>query len=243
MVVVVCLMPAVRHRLENSTVSNNSSAAGAGTGGGGLRNAPSNDRAATLTITNSTISSNRNNRGNGRGGAINNEATLNLRNMTITNNQAQRQGGGIFNNGTVNLQNTMVAANGLCTILGGVCLPSQVLSSDCFGTLDSQGFNLLGNNANCTFTATTSDQVGTAGSPIDPVLGPLQDNGGLTMTHALLKNSPDIFGILRTSPAIDAGNPATPGSQPNACEVTDQRRFVRSDICDIGAFEFGAVPP
>jgi len=47
------------------------------------------------------------------------------------------------------------------------------------------------------------------------------------------------------SPAIDAGNPATPGSGGGACQATDQRGTSRprdgdgngSSICDIGAYE------
>jgi hypothetical protein len=62
---------------------------------------------------------------------------------------------------------------------------------------------------------------------VDPKLGPLQDNGGPTQTHALLEGSP----------AIDAGD------NTDAPEF-DQRGegFPRIDpvtgIIDIGAFEF-----
>ncbi len=70
---------------------------------------------------------------------------------------------------------------------------------------------------------------------MNPLLGPLANNGGPTQTHALLAGSP----------AIDAGNPATPGSGGNACEATDQRGYARPAglACDIGAYEFGAPPP
>ena len=56
---------------------------------------------------------------------------------------------------------------------------------------------LLGiKTAECTFTATTGDLVGTSASPVSPRMTPLQDNGGVTLTHALLPNSP----------ALNAGN-------------------------------------
>jgi len=224
--------------IENSTVSNNSSGAGAGTGGGGIYNLD-----GTLSITNSTISGNKTNDGNGRGGGIDNATTLNLSNVTVTNNSAQLEGGGIFNAGTVTLKNTVIAQN------SG---PSD--SPDCFGTLISHGYNLLGKvcplalsvcqlpgRADCQIIPKAGDRIGTVLDPIDPLLGPLQDNGGFTMTQAL----------LRGSPAIDAGNPARPGTEPNACEVADQRGVVRPQDgnndgfkrCDIGAFELRATPP
>ena len=58
---------------------------------------------------------------------------------------------------------------------------------------------------------------------------------GPTQTHALLAGSP----------AVERGNPATPGSGGNACEATDQRGVSRTQAlagpCDIGAYE--AMPP
>src|SRR5205823_6251427 len=67
----------------------------------------------------------------------------------------------------------------------------------------------------------------------DPLLGPLQNNGGPTFTHALLPGSP----------AIDAGNPNfTPPP------FYDQRGLgfdrVRNGRIDIGSFEvqFGPTP-
>jgi hypothetical protein len=60
----------------------------------------------------------------------------------------------------------------------------------------------------------------------DPKLGPLADNGGPTLTMALLPGSP----------AIDAGN-------TSLAPATDQRGFPRPAglAADIGAFEYGAV--
>jgi hypothetical protein len=107
----------------------------------------------------------------------------------------------------------------------------------------SRGFNLIGNNQGTLCSGFgADDQVGTPAQPINPGLGPLFRNigpdglPGVTETHLLFVGS---------SPAVDAGNPATPGSVANACERTDQRGFNRPQdgdqdgmsICDIGAVE------
>jgi hypothetical protein len=62
----------------------------------------------------------------------------------------------------------------------------------------------------------------------DPKLDPLADNGGPTLTMALLPGSP----------AIDAGN-------TSLAPATDQRGFSRPAglAADIGAFEYGSVMP
>lgn len=64
-------------------------------------------------------------------------------------------------------------------------------------------------------------------------------NGGLTQTHALCtgpeQSDPSCTGA---SPAINAGNPAEPGSTADGCPATDQRGVNRfQDRCDIGAYE------
>ena len=114
-------------------------------------------------------------------------------------------GGGIYvepNAGiltfTATLGNTIVAGN-----TGG----------DVSGALDPAGdHNLIGNGAGMTglTDGANGNHVGTAATPIDPMLGPLQDNGGPTFTKALLPGSP----------AIDVG--ANPGNL-----ATDQRGFPR----------------
>jgi hypothetical protein len=83
------------------------------------------------------------------------------------------------------------------------------------------GDNLIGDGRGSGLTSNEfGDQVGAADAPIDPRLGPLQDNGGPTPTHALLPGSP----------AIDTSS---------ACPATDQRGVTRPQGagCDIGAFE------
>jgi hypothetical protein len=114
-----------------------------------------------------------------------------------------------FPGGVITMTNTIVAGN-----MGGSSL-------DCFresGSINSSGYNLIGSTSGCTFAASSGDKLN-----INPDLGPLSDNGGPTLTHALLTGSP----------AIDAGNNAS-------CPATDQRGTTRPQggRCDIGAFEF-----
>ncbi|MDQ3117159.1 MAG: hypothetical protein M3Q86_11245 [Verrucomicrobiota bacterium] len=148
-------------------------------------------------------------------------------NSTIAGNSAQYRGGGIMiSSGSLELRNTIVALN--TAGAGG--------GPDLYGSLLSHGFNLVGNASSATIMpAQFSDRIGTAASPIDPLLGPLQNNGG-TLTRALLVGSP----------AIDQGEASG--------ATTDQRGHPRlydeptvanapgSDGSDIGAFEAGSVP-
>ena len=105
----------------------------------------------------------------------------------------------------VTIQNSIVAGNGLygCQVEGGANAVLTSLGNNVFGD-DSCG-------------AAAGDQTFT-----DPVLGPLADNGGPTLTHALLAGSP----------AIDAADAAS-------CSATDQRGVARPQGagCDVGAFE------
>lgn len=120
-----------------------------------------------------------------------------LRNVTITGNDGFN--GGLANFGTTIAYNTIIADNS-----GG----------DCGGgsDLDSAGSNNLDSDGSCGPTAITAP----------PLLGPLQDNGGSTETHAPLPGSP----------AIDAGTNV-------GCPATDQRGVLRPQnfVCDMGAVE------
>ncbi len=202
-----------------------------------------------VVITNSTISNNYSAAAGGgiavhdaAGGEIDTDLILNS--VTITGNHANGEGnGGGYGGGLWidSLIGNWVMVEFHNTILGGNT--SAGPSTDCFGNtanLISSGYNLVGDGSDCTFNPGPGDQVGTGEDPIDPLLGPLQDNGGPTWTHALLDSSP----------AIDAGNPAGCTDELGNLLLTDQRGFERhvdgdgngSAICDIGSYEFGAGP-
>jgi hypothetical protein len=235
--------------ITNSTVSGNTSSHGAG---GGIFNS------AAMTITNSTLSGNRTDFAPGAG--ICNNGTITITNSTISGNSARDQsaGGGIYNGGTVTLVNSTVCRNsayggipggggmGIYNQGGTVNAKNSIIAAnadgggfewDFGGTLTSQGYNLIGSNFGMTVTPMTGDQVGTNDSHLDPMVGPLQDNGGPTFTH----------GLLNGSPAIDKGGGGTG-------ITTDQRgrpRPVRFDASipepaggdgsDIGAFEVSPI--
>ncbi len=185
----------------------------AGGQGGGIYNSRS------MTLINDTIVNN--SAGQGAGVAVitnpPNMAVANITNCTIANNSAGSagQGGGLLVGfiATANLRNVLIAANS-----GGT-------APDVSGNVASAVNNLIGNGSGSTGVnnGDNGNQVGTSGSPIDPKLGSLRDNGGFTMTLALLAGSP----------AIDAGN-------NNAAPGDDQRGFNRpvNGTIDIGAYEF-----
>jgi hypothetical protein len=186
--------------LTNSAIRNNAAPID---NGGGIYNAAG----ASATLTNVTISGNTS---GVRGGGVYNGGTMTLSNVTLGNNSAPT-GGGILNAGTLTLRNTIVA--------------NSPAGGNCSGTLTSLGHNL---SSDTTCTASFA-QVGDLNN-VNPLLGPLADNGGGTPTQALLPGSP----------AIDAGDPIT-------CPATDQRGISRPQgaACDIGAYELVSIaaPP
>jgi len=212
--------------IVNSTVSANT-AGGISGGGGGIFSA------GTLTIVNSTVSGNTASIGAGIDNA-GDASTVTITNSTFSGNAASAYGGACFNGGTLQIANSTLSDNS-ASIGGGILVfgPLQIGNTilnrgdsganiDSFGevTVTSLGYNLSSDDAGGHLTG-PGDQINT-----DPVLGPLQDNGGPAFTHALLPGSP----------AINAGNP---GFTPPP--FFDQRgpgfdRVVNGRI-DIGSFE------
>jgi len=194
-------------------------AAGAITGdGSGVNNA------GLLTLTNCTVANNSTiGTGvspRGAGGGINNTSagSMTLINSTIADNVAAGNGGGINNGGLAALANTIVATN---TASGS--------GPDVFGTVTANSaYNLIGNGAGLSGigNGTNGNQVGFAGTPIDPLLAPLGNYGGPNQTMALLPGSP----------AIDAGSDVLAS---NSSLTADERGFPRiaNGTVDIGAFE------
>ena len=134
-----------------------------------------------------------------------------LTNCTFSDNSARWWGGGMYSdNSNPTLRNTIVA--------------NSTTGGDCYGSITSEGYN-LDSDGTCGFTS-EGDLSNT-----DPLLGPLQDNGGPTFTHALLAGSP----------AIDAIPEGAGGGGYNGAPATDQRGVSRPQPpggdCDIGAYE------
>ena len=249
-------------RLINSTVRNNHTGDAprqAGRGGGIFNS-------ATLTALNSLISGNstgNNDFGsNNNGGGIASFSSLTLINTTVSGNSTGAEtagiGGGVFVFNLATLINCTVTgnntpgdhANGVGGFGSVITLANTIvagngdspndkdLENDLFSpaTFVSQGFNLIGNADGVTAFNGVGDQTGATAAPLNPHLGPLADNGGLTLTHALLSNST----------ALDAGSNAL-AKDPNVTLETDQRGAGRiADsldpdslaVVDIGAFEF-----
>jgi CSLREA domain-containing protein len=222
----------------NTTISNNETI-GLGNSGGGLWLGP-----GTATIVNSTISGNQ---VAGRGGGLyiwrsaDSPTTVNLHNVTIVDNVADTTGaGGVYQGGgiyvsdymgfipEVNMTNTILANNRARII--------NPAASDCWGEINSGGYNLIETTTDCTLNGVTTGNL----TGVDPLLDVLADNGGPTWTH-----EPGGY-----SPAIDAGNPAGCADPLGVLLESDQRGYPRpvdggsgTVRCDMGAFEYGASLP
>jgi hypothetical protein len=205
-------------------------------------------------IENSTISGNSTGRGgtdvdgakagsggNGAGVWFGGTGTLSILHSTIANNKVgergiqtptglggvRGQGGGVFNSVAatpVTLNHSIVALN-----VTGVDAP--VDRSDLAGPGQfAADYSLIGSNAGALIVSGPGDQIGIPGMEVDPALGPLANNGGLTKTHALLDGSP----------ALDAGD-ATLTAGTGGTPEFDQRgtgfaRILGRKI-DLGSFE------
>ncbi len=220
--------------VTNSAISNNVSILG---GGGIFFSGP-----GTLTVTNSTISGNQaaDAVGDAPSGGIHvDNATATVSNSTINGNTSQTYGGGIGNySGMLTVTNSTISGN-LANTGGGIysradgaaqigdtILDAGASGGTIAGAVTSLGYNLASDGGGGVLTGPGDI------TNIDPRLGPLQDNGGPTLTQALLP----------CSPAIDAGNPSfmPPPYYDQRGPGFDR---VRNGRIDIGSFEVQEATP
>lgn len=236
--------------VENSVIRDNSATTASGNGGGIARTA------GNLTVTNSTIQGNIT--GSRGGGIYSiNAGNININRTALVNNQTTGGGGGgllVDGTGSTALL-TNVTMNGNTAITGGGAIwvrnsgSLELINATLYANTSGSGASAIRRDASitlrntilsgtsnlCTGSGYIVDNIlssdGTCGTTASPVTNfdtTLRDNGGPTLTHA----------ILPGSNAIDAGNNAT-------CATVDQRglsRPVDYDLnstvtCDIGAFE------
>lgn len=232
-----CLMS-----VEDSTIRNNTASGPDAThGGGGIFN-----NGGTLGVAFVTLHDNEANGTAGNGGAIHiKSGTAELMLVTISGNTAAANGGGIYNNATLTVNAATITQNTAAANGGGVaagisgtlalgvfknCIiadNSAVLGQDIFAAGDpftTNGYNIIGEDDAAAIVLSIGDMTGTAGNPMNVFLGPLADNGGFELTHALLPNSP----------AYNAGDPTDLFNDQNGMAVFGGRR-------DIGAFEAQSV--
>jgi hypothetical protein len=171
-----------------------------------------------LTVFQSTLSANRSTggtggfgrRGNAVGGGLVSGGNVEIQYSTLAMNDSsgtEGVAGGLFNAGTLRTRNTIVAGN-----------TATSDAPDVSGDLGSLGHNLVGN------TTGGSGFDPTDLLNVDPMLGPLQGNGGPTFTHSLLPGSP----------AIDAGDNI---DAPEFDQRGEGFPRIVNGIIDIGAFE------
>jgi hypothetical protein len=211
--------------LQSSTLSGNTAS-----DGGGVCNLT----AGTLTLTSSTVSGNSANRG---GGVYQGGGTVMLTNSTVSANTAS-EGGGIYSDGSgpVTLTNSTVSGNSAgsgsaillnpldrfpivtttATLMDGACAQQGA------ATWTSNGYNVESPGNSCRFDQAT-DQFDVTAAELN--LGPLQDYGGPTETHALLPGSPAINRIPEADCEVNTDQRGEPRPEPGGTD------------CDVGAFE------
>jgi hypothetical protein len=149
-----------------------------------------------------------------------------IRFSTITDNAAPAEmGSGVASSGQTSPFFT-TRTDVYSSIIAGNINSDVDVTNGILNTFMSLGHNLIGSGSAIGEFIELGDQTGVT----DPLLGPLADNGGPTMTHALLAGSP----------AIDMGDPSAVGGVGDV-PLFDQRGApfprVGGGRIDMGAFE------
>ncbi len=217
--------------LVDSTVSGSQVVGnGAWAGGGGIYNTGTLEVTASTIRLNSAVSTT--NGASGGGVLCTLSSTTTITNSTISGNYvvstvAPAHGGGLdLLEGTALVRNSTLSGNAASTAgaallaaddatVQGSIIANSLLSDNCAGYPDLTDGG--GNQADDDSCGTIPDNL----SGLDPVS---RDNGGPTLTHALLPGSTAVFGA-------------------GACGlIKDQRGAPRGVLCDVGAFEYGGCP-
>ena len=211
----------------NSTVSGNNAIAG-----GGIWTYTGN-----IGLQNSTVSGNMAGAGFGSlgGGIYTDDGNVVLYNTTVTNNSAVNYGGISINEDgmgeMLTIRNSIVAGNTAANVNDVYFDPdgsgaAPTIQASLIG--DNSGLNALPATAGTT-PDTNGNFVGTNASPINPLLGPLQDNGGAlgTQTHSLLSGSL----------AIDSGNNAYTLGASYDQRYSPMFPRIQNGTVDMGSFE------
>jgi hypothetical protein len=180
--------------------------------------------------------------GSGIGGAIfNNGGAVLIRNSTIANNQALGGEGGLSEIGTGTGISGSGISGGIYKISGIIDVQNSIIARnigsldvDIYGDFASLGYNLVGiiTTSGTGFGTATNDNIGSTGSPLNPLIAPLGKFGGPTLTHALYRGSPAVDNGLNS-----ADPPADQRGEPRQVDGNGDNL----DIIDIGAYE--AKPP
>ena len=210
--------------VSSSTFLNNDVNIGneAGESGGAIFNA------GTATLTSSTLNANI---ASQSGAGIANTGTMTVINSTLTGNATTlagiASGSAVMNSGAITISYTTITQN-YSTTAGAVFSAPDTIEIHNSIIADNPG-------GDCSYPATSMilgmnmDSDGTCDGMVtdDPLLGPLGDNGGGTLTHS----------IPADSPARDAAM--------GDCPATDQRGETRPQgaACDLGAYEYVGEEP
>ncbi len=210
-------------KLRSSTLSANLATYGVA-GGGGLGSGTNGAAAAagldisggTASLVNSTVVSNVvNGAGTGAYGGIYSGLGVALLSCTVVGNNGDSNGGGVAGVGG-GVTNTIIAGNAAGS------------APDVGGIFSSGGYNLIGSTNGSSGFGATGDQFN-----INPLVGPLQDNGGPRPTMALLLGSPAIDKGKSFGLTVDQRGEPRPFDWPLVSNAAG------GDGSDIGAFERG----